>query len=541
MSELYSKFLECGIITTDSRDCPAGSIFFALKGESFNGNQYAAAALEKGCAYAVIDEAQYALDDRYIVVPDVLTTLQQLANEHRRALGTPIIGITGTNGKTTTKELIATVLSQKYNVLYTQGNFNNHIGVPKTLLRLTPEHDIAVIEMGANHPGEIKTLVNIVEPNYGIITNVGKAHIEGFGSFEGVIRTKGELYDFLRERKRAMGSSASLVQDALRASSKVQDASLVQEVQDASLVQEVQDASLVLRQGSGEQSSEQEDSYRSTAGAYRSAAYRSEPSSRIVPVPNGTVFIDTDNPHLIGISQGLTLVPYVKGEVIACDPFLRFRWSPEGEESYRSTAGAYRSHEVTYRSEAYRSEQSSRIVPVNVNVPVYEVQTHLIGAYNMKNMLAAATIGLAFGITPEQINEALAGYVPTNNRSQLTVTEHNRLIVDTYNANPTSMMAALQNFVFMAVEPKMAILGDMGELGSISGEEHQKIVDYLLQHHLDNVWLVGKEFGNIDSPFRKFADVASVKEALAAQRPEGQYILIKGSNSNRLFELPELL
>ena len=428
MTHLYSLFQHHPVITTDSRDCPAGSIFFALKGESFNGNQYAAAALDKGCAYAVIDEAQYALDDRYIVVPDVLTTLQQLANEHRRALGTPIIGITGTNGKTTTKELIATVLSQKYNVLYTQGNFNNHIGVPKTLLRLTPEHDIAVIEMGANHPGEIKTLVNIVEPNYGIITNVGKAHIEGFGSFEGVIRTKGELYDFLRQK----------------ADSKV--------------------------------------------------------------------FIDTDNEHLMGISEGLTLVPYVKGEVIACDPFLRFRWSPEEQE-----------------------------VPVPVNVPVYEVQTHLIGAYNMKNMLAAATIGLAFGITPEQINEALAGYVPTNNRSQLTVTEHNKLIVDTYNANPTSMMAALQNFVLMAVEPKMAILGDMGELGSISRDEHQKIVDYLLQHHLDNVWLVGKEFGNIDSPFRKFADVASVKEALAAQRPEGQYILIKGSNSNRLFELPELL
>jgi len=428
MTHLYSLFQHHPVITTDSRDCPAGSIFFALKGESFNGNQYAAAALDKGCAYAVIDEAQYALDDRYIVVPDVLTTLQQLANEHRRALGTPIIGITGTNGKTTTKELIATVLSQKYNVLYTQGNFNNHIGVPKTLLRLTPEHDIAVIEMGANHPGEIKTLVNIVEPNYGIITNVGKAHIEGFGSFEGVIKTKGELYDFLRQK----------------ADSKV--------------------------------------------------------------------FIDTDNEHLMGISEGLTLVPYVKGEVIACDPFLRFRWSPEEQE-----------------------------VPVPVNVPVYEVQTHLIGAYNMKNMLAAATIGLAFGITPEQINEALAGYVPTNNRSQLTVTEHNRLIVDTYNANPTSMMAALQNFVLMAVEPKMAILGDMGELGSISRDEHQKIVDYLLEHHLDNVWLVGKEFGNIDSPFRKFADVASVKEALAAQRPEGQYILIKGSNSNRLFELPELL
>jgi len=536
MSELYSKFLECGIITTDSRDCPAGSIFFALKGESFNGNQYAAAALEKGCAYAVIDEAQYALDERYIVVPDVLTTLQQLANEHRRALGTPIIGITGTNGKTTTKELIATVLSQKYNVLYTQGNFNNHIGVPKTLLRLTPEHDIAVIEMGANHPGEIKTLVNIVEPNYGIITNVGKAHIEGFGSFEGVIKTKGELYDYLRSRKSSMGSSASLVQDA----------------------------SLVLRQGSGEQSSEQDASLVQEVLRQGSGEQSSEPVPVNVPVPvNGTVFIDPDNPHLMGISQGLTLVPYVKGEVIACDPFLRFSWSPAEvqdalrasskvqdaslvqEESYRSTVGAYRSGEATYRSEAYRSEPSSRIVPVPVNVnvpvPVYEVTTHLIGAYNMKNMLAAATIGLAFGITPEQINEALAGYVPTNNRSQLTVTEHNRLIVDTYNANPTSMMAALQNFVLMAVEPKMAILGDMGELGSISRDEHQKIVDYLLQHHLDNVWLVGKEFGNIDSPFRKFADVAEVKEALAAQRPEGQYILIKGSNSNRLFELPELL
>ena len=415
MTELYKKFIEHPVVTTDSRDCPEGSIFFALKGDTFNGNAYAKAALDKGCAYAVIDEAQYAEDDRYIVVDDVLTTLQQLAREHRRALGTPIIGITGTNGKTTTKELIATVLSKKYNVLYTQGNFNNHIGVPKTLLRLTKEHDIAVIEMGANHPGEIKTLVEIVEPNCGLITNVGKAHIEGFGSFEGVIKTKGELYDNLRKR----------------ADSKV--------------------------------------------------------------------FIDTENPYLMGISEGLNLVPYVKGEVTACDPFLMFKW--EGGE----------------------------------------VQTHLIGAYNMKNMLAAATVGLHFGVTPEQINEALAGYVPSNNRSQLTITEHNRLIVDTYNANPTSMMAALNNFVLMSVEPKMAILGEMGELGSISGEEHQKIINFLQEHHIENVWLVGKEFGKIESPYRKFADVGEVKATLATERPEGQYILIKGSNYNRLFELPELL
>ncbi len=417
MSELYSRFLECGVITTDSRECPEGSIFFALKGETFNGNQYAQAALDKGCAYAVIDEPQYAAegDSRFFVVPDVLTALQQLANEHRRALNTPIIGVTGTNGKTTTKELIATVLAKKYNVLYTQGNFNNHIGVPKTLLRLNKEHDIAVIEMGANHPGEIKTLVNIVEPDYGLITNVGKAHLEGFGSFEGVIKTKGELYDFLRQK----------------ADSKV--------------------------------------------------------------------FIDSDNEYLMGISDGLNLIPYVKGEVIACDPYLRFKWQGG------------------------------------------EVSTHLIGAYNIKNMLAAATVGLHFGVTQEQINEALEGYVPSNNRSQLTVTEHNRLIVDTYNANPTSMMAALQNFVLMAVEPKMAILGDMGELGSISHEEHQKIVRYLQDNHISNVWLVGKEFSKIESPYRKFANVAAVKEALATERPEGQYILIKGSNSNRLFELPELL
>ena len=331
MSNLYNIFLNSAGITTDSRDCPEGSIFFALKGETFDGNKYAGAALDKGCAYAVVDEAEYAADDRFILVPDVLTALQQLANEHRRALGTRIIGVTGTNGKTTTKELIAAVLSKKYNVLYTQGNFNNHIGVPKTLLRLTKEHEIAVVEMGANHPGEIKTLVNIVEPDYGIITNVGKAHLEGFGSFEGVIKTKGELYDFLRQK----GGSK--------------------------------------------------------------------------------VFIDADNEHLAGIAHDLEIkygvksdagALAVKGEIIACDPFLRFRWNGG------------------------------------------EVNTHLIGAYNIYNMLAAATIGMHFGVTPAQTNEALTEYVPSNNRSQLTVTENNKLVVDAYNANPTSMMAALENFPY---------------------------------------------------------------------------------------------
>ena len=421
MTELYSLFLKQRAITTDSRDCPKGSIFFALKGDTFNGNAYAASALEKGCAYAVIDEAEYAADDRYIVVPDVLTTLQQLANEHRKALGTPIVGITGTNGKTTTKELVATVLGKKYNVLYTQGNFNNHIGVPKTLLQLTEEHNMAVIEMGANHPGEIKTLVNIVEPDCGLITNVGKAHLEGFGSFEGVIKTKGELYDFLREHK-------------------------------------------------------------------------------------GKVFIDEENEHLMNISQGLDLIPYVTGEVIDCAPYLHFKWQGG------------------------------------------DIMTHLIGAYNIKNMMAAATVGLHFGVSVADINNALAGYIPSNNRSQLTITEKNKLIVDTYNANPTSMMAALQNFSIMQVSPKMAILGDMRELGEVSEAEHKKVVDFLTAEEAKAkegeflVWLVGAEFSKTSCHFRKFPDVAAVKKALEEEGvPTGYHILIKGSNGIRLFELPALL
>ena len=429
--QLYSIFQQHPLVTTDSRDCPEGSIFFALKGETFNGNAFAAKALQEGCAYAVIDEAQYQVagDERYILVDDCLTALQQLARHHRRVLGTPVIGVTGTNGKTTTKELIATVLSEKYHVHYTRGNFNNHIGVPKTLLQMTREHDIAVIEMGANHPGEIKTLVNIVEPDCGIITNVGRAHLEGFGSFEGVVRTKGELYDFLRTR------------------------------------------------------------------------------------PGSTVFIHNENEHLLGIARDLTLVRYgtqpderlsVEGEVISCAPYLKFAWHPRNAEPRT-------------------------------------IQTHLIGAYNIYNMLAAACIGLHFGVTPEQVDHALASYIPSNNRSQLEQTADNHLIIDAYNANPTSMNAALTNFRDMAVKPKMAILGDMRELGAVSREEHQKVVDFLLTAGFDQVWLVGEEFGKIDSPFRRFSDVEAVKAAIAQEKPRGYYILIKGSNSTRLHQLPAIL
>ena len=430
VSELYELFKQCTSVTTDSRNCPEGSMFFALKGESFNGNAFAEKALEAGSRYAVIDEKEYAKEDdgRLILVDNCLEMLQKLANYHRRTLGTKIIGITGTNGKTTTKELISAVLGEKYNVLYTLGNLNNHIGVPRTLLRLTAAHDIAVVEMGANHPGEIATLVNIVEPDCGIITNVGKAHLEGFGSFEGVINTKGELYDYLRKK-------------------------------------------------------------------------------------GGTVFIDGGNEHLAKISGGLHLIKYgigsgmgysIEGKVVSCAPFLKFRWRAD-------------------------------------NGDFNETQTNLIGSYNIYNMLAAACIGRHFGVDDPHISHALSSYKPENNRSQLDVTPYNKLIVDTYNANPTSMNAALENFRDMQAEPKMAILGDMRELGASSMEEHQKVVDFLKDNNITNVWLVGSEFAKTECAFRKFNNVEEVKAEIALRRPEGYYILIKGSNGTRLFQLPALL
>lgn len=428
IEELYNRFTECNGLTTDSRHCPEGSMFLALKGETFNGNAFAAQSLAQGCRYAVVDEQQYASPEnpRIILVDNCLETLQKLANYHRRRLGTRMIGVTGTNGKTTTKELIATVLGEKFKVLYTQGNFNNHIGVPLTLLRLKPEHEMAVIEMGANHPGEIKTLVHIAEPDYGIITNVGKAHLQGFGSFEGVIRTKGELYDFLREKG------------------------------------------------------------------------------------NATIFIQNENPYLNKIAAGLTCVRYgqtpgldVTGKVVACSPFLHFSWTAEGIS--------------------------------------HDVQTHLIGAYNLDNALAAVAIGRYFGVEDTKICHALSSYVPQNNRSQLVHTASNTLIVDAYNANPTNMMAALENFRQMEAAHKVAILGDMKELGEGSHEEHQKVVDFLKECGFERVMLVGPEFGGTASSFEHYKDVKEVEALLAAHPLQGCCILVKGSNSMKLSELPASL
>ena len=423
LSALYQIFLDCQLVTTDSRNCPEGSLFIALKGESFNGNAFAGKALETGCAYAIIDEPEYAVegDQRYILVDNCLQTLQQLANYHRRQLGTQVIGITGTNGKTTTKELISAVLSQSHNILYTLGNLNNHIGVPSTLLRLKAEHDLAVIEMGANHPGEIKFVSEIVEPDCGIITNVGKAHLEGFGSFEGVIKTKGELYDFLRKKE------------------------------------------------------------------------------------GSTVFIHHDNAYLMNIAGGLNLIPYgteddlyVNGRITGNSPYLTFEWKA-------GKAGE-----------------------------TYQVQTQLIGEYNFPNALAAITIGLFFGVEAAKINEALAGYTPQNNRSQLKKTNDNTLIIDAYNANPTSMMAALQNFRNMEVPHKMLLLGDMRELGAESAAEHQKIADYIKECDFEEVWLVGEQFAAAEHSFKTYPNVQEVIKELETNKPKGYTILIKGSNGIKL-------
>ena len=441
IQQIYRLYQQHPCITTDSRDCPQDSIFLALKGESFNGNQFALQALEKGCSYAIVDE-EVDNDPRIIKVDDCLQTFKDLAREHRRQFDIPVIGITGTNGKTTTKELVAAVLSQKFNVLYTQGNFNNDVGVPKTLFRLTKDHEIAVIEMGASHPGDIKTLAETAEPTCGLITNVGKAHLQGFGSFEGVIKTKCELYDFLRTRE------------------------------------------------------------------------------------NGLIFLNADNDHLvdqIGEEENLWISPYstdpekqytcISGEIIACDPFLKFRW----------------------REPLMTLEEEGR------STKWHKVQTQLIGSYNIDNLLAAIAVGINFGVDRKKICAALEEYTPSNNRSQMTITAKNHLIVDAYNANPTSMQAALENFSLMQAEKKMAILGQMGELGADSDEEHRRLVGYLETAGYDEVWLVGDNFSDIPCPFRKFHDVEEVKAAIQERCPESFYILIKGSNSNKLFQLPELL
>ena len=423
--DLYDLFIHNPQITTDSRNCPKGSIFFALKGDKFDGNQYAGKALASGCVYAVIDNPDYYIGERTILVDNVLKTLQQLAHHHRKVLGLPIIGITGTNGKTTTKELLAAVRSTKFNLLYTEGNFNNHIGVPLTLLRLTHDHEMAVIEMGASHPGDIKELVDIVHPNYGIITNVGRAHLEGFGSFEGVIRTKGELYDYIRRSK-------------------------------------------------------------------------------------GKIFIKKENEYLQSIAKGIEQITYgngddafASGQVVSCDPFLVFNWKQQGK--------------------------------------LHTVETHIIGSYNLDNVLAAVAVGRFFKIPAERISRAIAAYEPTNNRSQFKKTDNNELIIDAYNANPSSMKVALDNFITMPVQPKAIILGDMRELGPTSDELHAEVVAQIKKGQFDKVFLCGEHFSKVGKEFSPFATTEAMVEELRKQPLKGYHILIKGSHSMGLEKLADIL
>lgn len=425
LNELYELFLHHEKITTDSRHCPTNSLFFALKGERFDGNQYAAKALEAGAAYAIIDNPEYLSGDRMILVDNVLDCLQQLAHRHRKALGIPVIGITGTNGKTTTKELLASVLATKFNVLATEGNLNNQIGVPLTLLRMNPDHEIAVVEMGASHPGDIDELVHIVAPNYGLITNVGCAHLEGFGSFEGVLHTKGELYDYLRHT-------------------------------------------------------------------------------------NGKIFINQENKDLMGIAHGLEQITYGQhegafavGHVVESNPFLTFDWKQQGK--------------------------------------IHVVETHLVGAYNIDNVLAAVAVGRYFKIPAERISRAIAAYEPTNNRSQYKKTERNALIIDAYNANPTSMKAALDNFASLPVHPKAVVLGDMLELGKTSDELHSGIVRQLQAEAFDKVYLCGQHFARTADGFPSFTTTEELIAALRQDKLEGYHILIKGSHSMGLENVVELL
>ncbi len=451
MHTLYNIYKKHPIITTDSRNCPAGSIFFALKGDNFNGNLFALNAIEKGCAYAVVDQAvidgkAVEENERLILVDDVLSTLQQLARHHRQQLSIPIIGITGTNGKTTTKEIVAAVLQKKFRVHFTQGNLNNHIGVPLTLLSISNEDEIAVVEMGANHPGEIELLANIACPTHGMITNVGKAHLEGFGSLEGVIKTKRELYDNLLTNSGHifLNSGNELLVGALTAS--INELEITPE--DDKITRYVAD-------------NREADSCNSSGNYY--------------------------------------------GKLISCAPYVSFEW-------YNCSC-----------------------------CPKYPVNTHFIGAYNLDNMMAAIAIGNHFGIAVQLINEAIAEYRPNNNRSQLTTTENNTIIVDAYNANPTSMRAAIDNFKIMDSDHKVAILGDMLELGEQSPTEHQAIADILSDCDFETVILVGKQFSQTSNKFIVFSNRTEVVEYLQSNPLEDKTILLKGSNGIGLYNLVKIL
>jgi UDP-N-acetylmuramoyl-tripeptide--D-alanyl-D-alanine ligase len=428
---LYPAFLRFPKICTDTRKIESGSIFFALSGPSFNGNQFAEQALQGGCSMAVVDQQEYAKDDRYILVDDTLKALQDLAQHHRRQLKCTVIGITGSNGKTTSKELLSSVLKKKFKTIATIGNLNNHIGVPLTLLSIPEDTEMAVIEMGASKQGDIKELVDIAEPNYGYITNIGKAHLEGMGGYEGVVKTKTEMYDFVRAN-------------------------------------------------------------------------------------HGKVFVNTNHVVFVDRSAGMDVISfgdgtenYVQGKFLDSDPYVRFQWGKVDD-------GAIESNPIT--------------------------ETCLMGFYNYENLLAAATVGLWFGVERKDIDDALSTYNPVNNRSEMMDTGKNLLIMDAYNANPTSMEAALKNLSGMNRQHKVAILGKMMELGPTWIEEHQKIAQIAVNSGTEAVFLVGNLYSEagVEGATRIFQDVEEAALYFKENPLREKCILVKGSRSNRLETLKDL-
>ena len=416
IASLYNLYRQHFLVDTDTRNIRENTLFFALKGDNFNGNSFAEEALKLGASFAIVDEKVYQTNENVILVNNVLETLQQLANYHRRQLKIPIIGLTGSNGKTTTKELIHVVLNKKYNTRATKGNLNNHIGVPLTLLSMTNKTELGVVEMGANHQKEIAFLCTISEPNLGYITNFGKAHLEGFGGIEGVIKGKSELYTFLKEN-------------------------------------------------------------------------------------NKTAFVNPDDEIQVKKTQEINTINFKVDalEFLEADPFVK----------------------LSYNNKI--------------------IQSNLVGAYNYSNIAAAITIGTYFKVSDKDIKEALESYVPKNNRSQIIETKNNEIILDAYNANPSSMKVALENFESITTTTKVVILGDMFELGDDSLQEHQAIVDLTISLNFDSVYFVGENFNRIKTGKHQFKTYENFEDYIKKNPLENKSILIKGSRGMRLERILEII
>lgn len=418
ITDLYQKYLAHPLVITDTRKLQPGGIFFALKGDNFNGNTFASIALAAGAAYAVIDEAEYNSDERCILVHDVLDTLQQLALHHRQQFAVPFIAITGSNGKTTTKELVAAVLSRKYITYATEGNLNNHIGIPLTLLRIEQGVQLAVIEMGANHQKEIEGYCRVAAPTHGIITNCGKAHIEGFGGIEGVRKGKGELYDYLA-------------------------------------------------------------------------------------ATGGTIFRNTDLDYLQDMGRSVlrqitygTALGDITGAPVMNGVFLSVAVKNKDEDSM--------------------------------------INTRLVGEYNYPNVLTAVAVGTHFGVPLQEIKAAIESYEPDNSRSQWLQKGSNRIILDAYNANPTSMRAAILNFAAASLTAKTLWIGGMKEMGSAEQYEHKELVALIAAYQWHDVILVGREFEGVAGNYKWFADSTAAAEYVSKNPPQESAILIKGSRGSKM-------